>query len=145
MFIGVVREPTEELYLAMQRLIPQLGPHKIPPSPGQLEDLLRSEGCRLLIARDPDEQGGIVGILCLTLYRVPTGGRSIVEDFVVDAGMRKKGVGKGLIRQAMDVARAAGANSLSLTSNPQREEANRFYISMGFQLRKTNAYFYKLE
>ena len=145
MFIGVVREPTEELYLAMQRLIPQLGPHKIPPSPGQLEDLLRSDGCRLLIARDPDEQGEIVGILCLTLYRVPTGGRSIVEDFVVDAGMRKKGVGKGLIRQAMDVARAAGANSLSLTSNPQREEANRFYISMGFQLRKTNAYFYKLE
>jgi GNAT superfamily N-acetyltransferase len=145
MFIGDIREPTEELYLAMQRLIPQLGPHKIPPNPGQLEELLRSEGCRLLIARDPDEQGKIVGILCLTLYRVPTGGRSIVEDFVVDAGMRKKGVGEALIRRAMDVARAAGANGLSLTSNPQREEANRFYISMGFQLRKTNAYFYKLE
>jgi GNAT superfamily N-acetyltransferase len=81
----------------------------------------------------------------LTLYRVPTGGRSIVEDFVVDAGMRKKGVGEALIRRAMRVARAAGANGLSLTSNPQREEANRFYISIGFQLRKTNAYFYKLE
>ena len=145
MFIGEICEPTEELYLAMQRLIPQLGLHKIPPNPGEIEDLLRSEGCRLLIARDPDEQGDIVGMLCLTLYRAPTGGRSIVEDFVVDSGMRKKGVGEALIRRAMDVARAAGANGLSLTSNPQREEANRFYISMGFQLRKTNAYFYKLE
>ena len=145
MFIGEVSETTEELYLAMQRLIPQLGPHKFPPNPGQLDALLRSEGCRLLIARDPDEQGEIVGILCLTLYRVPTGGRSIVEDFVVDARMRKKGVGEALMRKAMDVARAAGANGLSLTSNPQREEANRFYVLMGFQLRKTNAYFYKLE
>ena len=145
MYIEEVRETTQELYLAMQRLIPQLGAHKTPPDPSQLDALLRSDGCRLMIARDPDAHGEIVGTLCLTLYRVPTGERSIVEDFVVDERMRKQGVGEALIRRAMDLARAAGANGLSLTSNPQREEANRFYITMGFKLRKTNAYFYNLE
>jgi hypothetical protein len=34
---------------------------------------------------------------------------------------------------------------LSLTSRPDREAANRLYQSMGFDLRKTNAYHYKLK
>jgi GNAT superfamily N-acetyltransferase len=145
MYIEEVHSLTDELFLALQRLIPQLGAHKPSPDPEQIEAMLRSEGCRLLIAREPDRQGEIVGMLCLTLYQVPTGGRSIIEDFVVDERMREKGLGEALMRRAMDVAREAGANGLSLTSNPQREAANRFYLSMGFQLRKTNAYFFKLE
>lgn len=145
MYIEKVAEPTEELQLALQRLIPQLGVHKVPPDLDELAALLSSEGSTLLVARDPDKNGEIIGILSLTLYRVPTGVRSIVEDVVVDERMRKRGVGEALIRRAMDLAREAGANGVSLTSNPQREAANQLYQSMGFELRKTNAYFYKLK
>jgi ribosomal protein S18 acetylase RimI-like enzyme len=86
-----------------------------------------------------------VGILCLTVYRVPTGVRSIIEDVIVDESMRRRGIGEALVRRALELAREAGADGVSLTSNPKREAANQLYQSMGFQLRQTNPYFYKLK
>lgn len=145
MVLEIATRPTDELLLAMQRLIPQLGRHKIPPTAGELAALIASEGCTLLIARDPEANDRIVGILCLNIYRVPTGVRSIVEDVVVDESVRRQGIGEALMRRALDLAREAGASGLSLTSRPDREAANRLYQSMGFELRKTNAYHYKLE
>lgn len=145
MYIGRVSEPTEELYAALQRLIPQMGIHKIPPTHKELTALLKMEGATLLVARHPDESGEIVGVLSLTIYRVPTGLRSIVEDVVVDEKARRRGIGETLLRHAIDIARASGANGVALTSNPQREAANQLYLSMGFEIRKTNPYFYKLK
>jgi ribosomal protein S18 acetylase RimI-like enzyme len=98
-----------------------------------------------LVAREPDENGEIIGILSLTVYRVPTGVRSIIEDVVVDEHMRRRGVGEALVRHAIELARQAGASGVALTSNPQREAANRLYQALGFELRKTNPYFYQLK
>ncbi|SRR6266498_2563949 len=145
MFIAKAAETTDELYQAMQRLIPQLGIHKISPTREELTTLLNTPGATLLIAREPDQNGEIVGALSLTIYRVPTGLRSIVEDVVVDEKMRRRRIGEALMREAINLAREAGANGVSLTSNLQREAANRLYQSLGFQLRKTNPYFYKLK
>jgi ribosomal protein S18 acetylase RimI-like enzyme len=145
MYIEVVSTATQELCDVLQRLVPQLSAHKIPPTMGELEALVRSEASSLLAARDPDENGPIVGILCLTVYRVPTGLRSIIEDVIVDETMRGRGIGQALMRRAIELARAAGAEGVSLTSNPQREAANRLYRSMGFELRRTNPYFYRLK
>ena len=145
MIIEKASEATDELYQAFQRLIPQLGIHKIPPSREELRTLLNTQGATLLIAREPDQNSEIVGLLSLTIYRVPTGVRSIVEDVVVDEKMRRRGIGEALMQEAINLAREAGANGVSLTSNLQREAANRLYQSMGFELRKTNPYFYKLK
>lgn len=145
MYIEKVSEVTEELYKALQRLVPQLGAHKVPPTLDELNELVRSEASTLVVAREPDESSAIVGILCLTVYRVPTGLRSIIEDVIVDESMRRRGVGEALVRYAIDLAREAGAEGISLTSNPQREAANQLYQAMGFQLRQTNPYFYKLK
>jgi ribosomal protein S18 acetylase RimI-like enzyme len=145
MYIGKIAEPTDELFAAMQHLIPQLGRHKIPPTREELVRLLNTEGATLLVARYPDERSVIAGLLSLSIYRVPTGTRSIVEDIVVDEKYRRLGIGEALVRQAIELARQAGANGVSLTSNPQREAANQLYLSMGFELRKTNPYFYKLK
>ena len=144
MSIEKVTEPTEELYLALQSLIPQLGAHKVKPTWDEFSALVKSEASLLLAAHDSEESNQIVGILCLTIYRVPTGMRSIIEDVIVDEKMRGKGIGKALVRHAIEIAREAGASGISLTSNPQREAANQLYRSMGFELRKTNPYFYKL-
>lgn len=145
MYIGKISEPTNELYQAMQRLIPQLGIHKVPPTRDELTALINRQGAVLLIARQPDETGEIVGLLSLTIYQVPTGFRSIVEDVVVDESKRRLGIGEALIQRAIELAREEGANGVSLTSNPQRAAANKLYVSMGFELRKTNPYFYKLK
>jgi len=145
MYIEKVFEVTQELHEALQRLIPQLGAHKIPPTLDELNELIKSESSTLLTARDPDESSPISGILCLSVYRVPTGLRSIIEDVIVDETMRRRGIGEALVRDAIELAREAGADGVSLTSNPRREAANQLYQSMGFELRKTNPYFYKIK
>jgi ribosomal protein S18 acetylase RimI-like enzyme len=144
MYIGKVSEATEELQDALQRLVPQLSVHKIPPTLQELNELIKSASSTLLAARYPDENNAIAGILSLTIYRVPTGIRSIIEDLVVDKKMRRRGIGEALVRNAIELAREAGADGVSLTSNSQREIANQLYQSLGFELRKTNPYFYKI-
>ncbi len=145
MYIRQVSEVTEELRTALQRLVPQLGIHKIPPTWEELNELITSESSMLLVARQSREEDLILGILCLIIYRVPTGLRSIIEDVIVDESARRQGIGEALMRYAIDLAREAGADGVSLTSNPKREAANELYRSMGFELRKTNPYFYKLK
>ncbi len=145
MHIEIASEATQELCEALQRLIPQLGAHKVPPTFEELNTLVQSEASTLLVARDPDRNSPIVGILCLTVYRVPTGLRSIIEDVIVDSGMRRRGIGEVLVRRAIELAREAGAEGVSLTSNPSREAANLLYQSLGFELRKTNPYIYRLK
>ena len=131
---------TPDLLSAMQRLIPQLTLRN-PPNESELAALVRSESSSLVAARDAD--ASIVGIACVSVYRVPTGIRAIIEDVVVDASVRGQGIGENLIRQCLEVARAKGASAVTLTSNPKREAANRLYLRMGFQPRETNSYIYK--
>ena len=145
MHIETASEVTEELHRALQHLIPQLGAHKVTPSKEELQDLVDSKSSNLLVARNPDRDGRIVGILCLTIYRVPTGLRSIIEDMVVDGDARRNGIGEALVQHALELAREAGAENVSLSSNPRREAANKLYQSMGFQLRQTNPYIYMLK
>jgi ribosomal protein S18 acetylase RimI-like enzyme len=144
MFVEKVSKVTTELYDAVKLLVPQLGFHKVIPTWEELNALVRSEASTLLIAREPDEHGGIAGMLSLAVYRVPTGMRSIVEDVIVDEKMRRRGIAEALMRHAIELAREAGANGVALTSNPQRGAANKLYQALGFQKRETNAYFYKL-
>jgi ribosomal protein S18 acetylase RimI-like enzyme len=141
MWVEVVTEATNELVDAFQRLIPQLTKNNPPPSLGQLSALVKSESSTLLIARADDSS--IVGVLSLTVYRVPTGIRSIIEDVVVDEVARGQGVGEALMRRAMEIAKEKGAAKITLTSNPKRDAANRLYLRMGFMRRETNSYIYK--
>jgi ribosomal protein S18 acetylase RimI-like enzyme len=136
---------TDEVVAAFARLLPQLASSTPPPGRDVLEQIVRSPGTVLFAARDAERGGEIVGVLTLALYRIPTASRAWIEDVVVDASARGKGVGEALTRAAMDRARAAGATAIDLTSRPSREAANRLYQRLGFQLRETNCYRYTFE
>jgi len=142
MQIDIVTQADEELYDAFQRLVPQLTNNNPPPSLNDLADLVRDSSSTLMVARN--DRGEIVGALTLTVYRVPTGVRSIIEDVIVDTSARGQGIGDALMKYAIDLARKKGAQSISLTSNPMREAANRLYLRVGFKKRETNAYQIKL-
>src|SRR5512143_3439379 len=101
MYIEKVTEATEELYQALQRLVPQLSAHKVPPTFDELDALIRSEASTLLVVRDPDANSPIAGVLSLTIYRVPTGLRSSIEDVIVDENQRRRGIGEALVREAI--------------------------------------------
>jgi ribosomal protein S18 acetylase RimI-like enzyme len=142
MQIDIATQADEELHEAFRRLVPQLTNNNPPPSLGELAALLRDTSSTLMIARDDD--GVIVGALNLTVYRVPTGVRSVIEDVVVDISARGQGIGEALMLRAIDLARKKGAANISLTSNPMRAAANKLYLRVGFQKRETNVYQLKL-
>jgi ribosomal protein S18 acetylase RimI-like enzyme len=100
--------------------------------------LVSSPGCRLLTARNDDDD--LLGMLTLVLLRIPTGVRAWIEDVVVDEVARGQGVGGRLIDHAVMLARDAGARTIDLTSRPDREAASALYLRAGFELRTSNVY-----
>jgi ribosomal protein S18 acetylase RimI-like enzyme len=123
---------------AVDRLVRQLSRSSPPPSPSELEELIGSPACHLLVARQTD--GTIVGMLTLAVFRIPTGLRAWIEDVVVDEAARGKGVGAALTNAAIRIAGERGARTVDLTSRPSREAANRLYQRLGFVQRETNVY-----
>ena len=142
--IAKITEVTDELVAAFGRLTPQLSASNPAPTRAQLAEMVRSPAITLLVAREPDAEGAIVGSLTLAMFRIPTGLRAWIEDVVVDSTRRGKGIGEALTREALRVALEAGATTVDLTSRPSREAANRLYQRIGFELRTTNIYRYTL-
>lgn len=144
MVIVDVSEPTAEVVAAVQRLVPQLGFTGHLPDAPTLATILASDATCLLLARMPDADGPVVGMLTLASYRIPTGLKVWIEDVVVDGSARGQGVGAALVRAALARARAMGATQIDLTSAPWRAAANRLYRRLGFVQRETNVYRYTL-
>ena len=130
----------DDLVDAMARLIPQLSRSAPPPDAGALSAIVGSDACHLLLAREDD--GTILGSMTLVVFPIPTGIRAWIEDVVVDAEARGRGVGEALNRAALDIAAGLGAKTVDLTSRPSREAANRLYRRIGFVQRDTNVYRY---
>ena len=142
--IEKVTQVTLELLQAMLHLVPQLTHSNPPPTPQELDALLRSEASSLFIARDA-ATGNIVGMATLVVYRVPTGLRGYIEDVVVDEHARGQGVGEALTKACLNAAKKAGAPQVGLTSHPGRMAANVLYRKIGFEQRNTNVYKYEFK
>jgi ribosomal protein S18 acetylase RimI-like enzyme len=138
-------ELTDDLYLACQRLIPQLTSINPPPTPGDLAQIISSSSSILFFAKHTDFGHEVIGIATLILYRVPTGQRAYIEDVVVEEKARGRNVGEALTLACLERARQGGASQAMLTCNPGRLAANKLYQRVGFELRKTNVYRYNLK
>ncbi len=57
----------------------------------------------------------------------------IVEDVVVHPSRQGQGIGKQMMRFAMEQCRSAGCYKLVLSSNLVRERAHQFYEGLGFK------------
>jgi ribosomal protein S18 acetylase RimI-like enzyme len=135
--IEVLRDVTDDVVKAFERLLPQLSRSAPALAAAELRELVAWPGNRMLIAR---VDGEIVGTLTLVTFPIPTGLRAWIEDVVVDSSARGRGVGAALTREAVRLAEAAGARTVDLTSRPSREAANRLYERLGFQLRDSKVY-----
>jgi ribosomal protein S18 acetylase RimI-like enzyme len=142
--INLVREVTDTLFNACQTLIPQLTGNNPPPTREQLSLLLASPASFLFQAKHPDFGDEIIGLATLVLYRVPTGLRGYIEDVIVDERARGRGIGEALMAACLEKAKQDRAPQVMLTCNPNRMAANRLYQRMGFELRKSNLYRYRI-
>ena len=84
--------------------------------------------------------GDIVGMATLIHFKKTTGHVGLIEDVVVDEGMRGRGIGRSLIVAAIDRARSCGLKHINLTSSPKRVAARGLYESLGFQPRNTTPF-----
>ena len=100
--------------------------------------IVASPATRQLVAAAED--GRIVGLLSVALYDVPSGRKAWIEDVVVDAAARGRGIGEALVREALALACREGVARMMLTSNATRRAAHRLYERMGFVRYETDCF-----
>lgn len=120
--------------LALVELCRQLG-HAI--RQGAVQRHLRQPagaGHRLLVAV---LAGRVVGWLEVEARAsLPTGRWAEVTGLVVEETVRRRGVGRALVRSARKWARSRGLGRLRVRTRLERTEAARFYEQEGFALNK---------
>lgn len=102
-----------------------------------LERLARFEGSAVLV--------GLLGtdlIASCTVIVVPNltrGGTpyALIENVVTDAGHRNKGLGKAILKAALDRAWDAGCYKAMLMTGSQKPSTLAFYEAAGFEQSKT--------
>ena len=126
---------------AINGLLPQLSKSSQPMNMERLSELVKSDNTFLFVA---SKEGQVLGMLSLVVLKIPTGNKAWVEDVVVDQSARGKGLGKSLMNHALEDAKKRGVKSIDLTSRPSRESANKLYQNLGYEIRETNVYRYKI-
>ena len=106
-------------------------PGDLEPYAAALHDVDATAGT-VLVAVLHDE---VVGVCQLIVFRhlQARGGRCAeLESVHVHPDHRGTGIGRALVGDAVDRARALGCYRVQLTSNAVREDAHRFYEGLGF-------------
>jgi GNAT superfamily N-acetyltransferase len=132
-----VREATDAIQAALARLLPQLNPTLPVPDMARLHRLIADPAVTLLVAKDGED---IVGTTTVIVYTTPFWIKARLDEVVVDADARGKGVGEALVKAALDVGRTKGAQVAELQSGrgKMRQAAHRLYERLGFTIRDSD-------
>ena len=97
-----------------------------------LHERLERNESTILVAEDP---GQLLGFCQLypTWCSVAAARIFVLYDLFVDAGVRRAGVGRALMRAAQDFGRAAGAVRLDLSTAHTNTRAQALYESLDWQ------------
>lgn len=104
-----------------------------------IEKLLSEDRFNLFVAEDDDRN--VMGMLTLTSCPTLAGEKVWIEDVIVDEKFRGQGVGRSLLRAAVEFARKElKTQAVYLTSNPSRVQARNLYRSEGFEEYETGVF-----
>ena len=129
-----------DLVAAVTDLLPQLSRSAPPLTAEQLARIVADPATTLFVA---EEDGKIVGSLTLAAFEILTGRRGL------DRGRRdrrrrpRQGRGQCAGQRRAGARRDARRADGRPTSRPDREDANRLYVNLGFEQRTTNVYRYR--
>jgi GNAT superfamily N-acetyltransferase len=94
------------------------------------QDVVASTDGDVLLAVDDGRPVGLASVY-VDLVSMRFGRRCWLEDLVVTASARNRGVGRRLLDAATEWARAHGCTHLGLVSAAARGDAHRFYVANG--------------
>ena len=121
----------------LQKMYGELDPARGEPELARLEEVWReveaNRSTTVWIAILDGEAAGSFVLAIIPALGARCRPIAIVEDVVVRPESRGLGIGRTMMRFAMEKAREAGAYKLMLSSNLQREDAHRFYDRLGFE------------
>lgn len=80
-----------------------------------------------------------IGYVILTRYHsVEKGGLTLyIDELFVEERFRREGVGKKIMGEIIQIAKEEGAKGLWAQTEPLNDGAQSFFISLGFQEKKT--------
>ena len=99
--------------------------------------LVESEDAPTYVA---ESRGRVVGMVTLCLLRTLTGPKAYLDHLVVAPDRRRQGIGRALVRHAIEQAEAAGASRVDLTAGGEKEAGRALYESLGFRQRDTGSF-----
>ena len=120
----------------INHLLPQLSSSAPKCTPEWLDYVLAS-GTKIFAAFDGDK---LVGTVLLSPMVILVGQKDWIEDVVVDEDYRRMGIASKLMDMAEYVSHSRNANSINLTSSPDRGPARFMYEARGYVLRLTGVF-----
>lgn len=140
--ISVLRTGDDGEAEALGRLLAQVSSSPVALTRERVREVLRTPSTSVLVAR---LDGRIVGMALLLTLSTLSGETGYVEEVVVDEAARGKHISTALMRELLKLAADKGHRFVDLTSRPSRTAANGLYRSLGFEVRQTNCYRYRLD
>lgn len=143
--IGIRRLVGTDVNERVARGIDELMNHLVEKRSGRVDcdrlGRIVADGRTALFVAERGEE--IVGTLTLVHYLTPVCNKFWIEDVVCAPSVRGLGVGRALVRHAIEYARRVDATAtITLTSNPQRTAARGLYRSEGFEIYETDVFTY---
>lgn len=101
-----------------------------------LERLSQAKGMNYRQFAYITNEGDCIGVIGLWLFpRVWCGLQGDIDNVVIDSASRSQGLGKLLLDKAIAVAKADGADIMTLDTFVENPESHRFYFREGFAIR----------
>lgn len=132
MTVSTIHKINEDMQKEIDLLLHELSPTLGTIDRDRVNRLLKED--RLTLFAAEDDKGRLAGMLTLTFCPTLTGDKYWIEDVIVHHKFRGHGVGKALIKAAVEHVKESGKPyRIYLTSNPSRTAARNLYLSEGFE------------
>jgi GNAT superfamily N-acetyltransferase len=112
------------------------GPHSftVDEARAHLARIRVSSSFQLFVALAHGEIAGTYSLVIVPKLGKRGRPSGVVEDVAVAPRRQGQGIGRAMMEHALEHCRQAGCYKLALSSNVKRQDAHRFYESLGFEL-----------
>ena len=119
LYEGLTKDPDDRISLDTARV--------------KFEKLKTYPDYQLYVAEVENEIVGTFALLIMDNLAHRGEPSAIIEDVVIRKDLQGRGIGKEMMKKAMNLCSEKGCYKMVLSSNLSREVAHRFYESLGFR------------